>query len=141
MPTSAVNANQTALQLGNGASPQSFTTIADGVALSGFGQKNDLIEVTNFQSTAKEFIGGLPDGQEITFTANYIPNNSQHVALMTAVRASSTKDFRLVLPPTVTPRTFSFSAVCMAFSLSLGPNAALQMAFTVKISGAILGPN
>jgi hypothetical protein len=141
MASSAVNANQSALQLGNGASPQVFTTIADGVSISGLGVKNDLIEVTNFQSTAKEYIGGLSDGQEVTFTANYIPNNSQHVALKSAVDARSTKDFRLVLPSTVTPRTFSFSAVCLGWNMTLGPNAALQIEFTVKVSGSILGPN
>lgn len=139
--TVAVNANQTALQLGNGASPQVFTTILEAVNLSGFGQKNDLIEVTHFQSTAKEYIGGLPDGQEITFQSNYSPNNSTHVAMKTAVEQRATKDFRLVLPSTVTPRTFSFSGVCMGWNLTLGPNAALQIEFTVKISGAILGPN
>jgi hypothetical protein len=142
MATSAFLGSLTLLQVGNGLSPQTFTTIGEGVTISPIAQKKDLVEVTHFQSTAKEFIGGLSEGQEITVTCNYIPGNTQQNALIIAAATiTAAKDFRYVMPSGGSNLKFSFSALVLGSSVGpTTPNTATQVTFTLKISGAIVGP-
>ncbi len=145
MATSAFLGSQTLLKLGNGASPEIYTTVGEVTNISELAAKKDLIEVTHLLSTAKEYIGGLSDGQEITFECNYVPNNQEQRALDIAAKsASAAKDFRYVLPSTAAggAATFSFSAIVLSSSIGpTTPNTATKIKFGLKITGSILGPN
>ena len=55
-----------ALKMGNGSSPQTFTTLAQANDVSGFGQEAPLVDVTHYQSTNREYIQGIPDGKQFT---------------------------------------------------------------------------
>ena len=138
MATSAFLGSQTLLQIGNGASPEVFTTIAEVRSLGDFGQENDLVEVTHFLSTAKEYIFGLADGVELPVVVNYIPTDTTHVASLAAQATRTTKNFKLKLS-TSPIFTFSFAALIKGWRLPLTPNDAGQMTFNLKISGAITG--
>lgn len=142
MSTAAFIGSQTLLKLGDAASPPVYTTIGEVVSIGPLAQKKDLIEVTHLESTAKEFIGGLSNGQEIEIVCNYIPTNTQQVALWTAAgTTSAAKLFKYVLPSGGGSLTFSFSAVVLSSSIGpTTPNTATQISFGVQVSGSITGP-
>ncbi len=139
MSTSAFLGSQTLLKLGDGASPEVFTTIGEVVNISPIAQKKDLVEVTHLLSTAKEFIGGLSDGQEITVVCNLLPTNTQQVAMLTAAASiTSAKNFKYVLPTGGGSLTSSFAALVLSSSVGpTTPNTATQVTFGLKITGAI----
>lgn len=141
MTTSAFIGSQTQLKIGDGASPEVFTLIGEVVSIGDFGQENDLVEATHFQSTAKEYLYGLPDGVELPVVANYLPTNAQQVATLAAQAAKTTKNFKLVLPTLGGGGlTFSFAALIKGWKVPMSPNEAMRMTFGLKISGAITGP-
>ena len=141
MSTSAFIGSQTLLKIGDGASPEVFTTIGEVVSIGDLGQENDLVEATHMLSTAKEYIYGLPDGVELPVVCNYLPTNAQQVAALAAQAAKTTKNFKLVLPTTGDGGlTFTFSALIKSWKVPMSPNEVMRMTFGLKISGAITGP-
>lgn len=142
MATSAFLGSQTLLKLGDGASPEVFTTIGEVVNIGPIAQRKDLVEVTHMLSTAKEFIGGLSDGQEIAITMNFLPTNTQQLALLTAAASiTAAKNFKYTMPTGGGSLTFSFSALVLGTGVGpTTPNTATQLTAGLKITGAITGP-
>jgi hypothetical protein len=137
MTTAAFLGSQTLLKLGDGASPEIFTTIGEVTNIGPLAQKKDLVEVTHMTSTAKEYIGGLTDGQEMSITCNFMfPANTQQTNLINyAGTVSAAKNFRYYLPD---GRFSGFSAVVLSSSVGPAtPNTATPVTFGLKISGAI----
>ena len=65
------------LKLGNDASPQVFSAIAQVFSLGEFGAERALIDKTNFDSPSfMEYILNLADGAEMSVQANWLPNNA-----------------------------------------------------------------
>lgn len=143
MTTQAFLGSQTLFKLGNGASPEAFTTVAEVVSIGPLAQRKDLVEVTHLESTAKEFIGGLSDGQEIEIVCNYRPANAQQNALMIAAATNSAvKRFQYQLPSGGGGLIFTFSALVLGSSVGpTTPNTATQVSYALKISGSIEGPS
>lgn len=142
MATSAFIGSQTQLQHGTSASPPVYTTVGEVVSIGALAQKKDLVEVTHLLSTAKEFIGGLSDGQEIEIVCNYVAGNAQQLALLVAAgTASAAQNFRYTLPATGGGLSYTFAAIVLGSSIGpTTPNTATQISFSLKISGAIAGP-
>ncbi len=140
MTTSATSGSGSLFQLGDGASPEVFTTIGEGTTVGAIGVKKDLIDVTHFQSTAKEFIGGLSDGQEFEVTCNYVATNATQLALIGfANTQSAAKNFRFY--PGGGTLKFWFAALVQGWSM--GPtdsNTGNKIAFQFKMSGPVSGP-
>jgi hypothetical protein len=127
--------------MGDGASPENFITIGEVKAAPPISVQKDLVEVTHMTSTAKEYLGGLSDGQRFSVTCNHIPNDAKQVALVAAAKTTSTaKNFRYVLPATAAggSKYSGFAAVVMGFALKeASPNSAAEITFDLKISGAV----
>jgi hypothetical protein len=144
MSTKAYIGSQTLFQMGDGLSPEGFVTIGEVVSGGPIAQKKDLIEVTNLISAAKEYTGGLTDGQPVSVVCNYIPDDPKQLALWTAAGTTSTaKNFKYVLPATASggTKTYSFAALVLGASIDkTTPNTAQNITFDLKISGAITGP-
>lgn len=140
MSTEAWKGSQTLLKLGNAASPEVFTTVFEVTSIGEIGQENDLLEATHMLSTAKEYIGGLPDGVEFQVAVNFKPTDTGHLALLTAQSAGTSRNFELVLPAGASSRKFVFSALVKGWRLPLQPNVVGTMTFNLKITGAIVGP-
>src|SRR5262249_41711305 len=87
------------LKIGDGMSPEGFTTVFENVTIGDFGQENPLIDATHLLSTAKEYIADLPDGLEFEVVCNYNPTNSTHVAMLAAQATMEATNFQYVLPP------------------------------------------
>lgn len=130
------------LMRGDGGSPETFTKIPEVRTIPPVGGKNDLVEVTNLDSRAKEYIYGLSDGKELTFDINYDRTNAQHLGLISDQVARTTRNFELFFPdvPDASPRAgqvMSFAALVIDTSVGGGPNEARTMSATLKISGAV----
>lgn len=133
--TSAVLGAGTLLKLGDAASPEVFTTVAESVTIGEIGETADEVEVTNMDSgTSKEYIGGLKDGSQVEFTFNFLAANTQQEALRDGVR--TTKNFTVTWPDA---STAAFALVILGFSRAeTTPGTALMATVSGRITGAIV---
>ena len=135
--TSAVLGKNATLQLGSGASPQVYTTIAEVLRCGPIGSTNPEVDVTNLDSTAKEYIAGLADGNNVEFDVNYIAGNTEQDSLRTSQAAGSTVNLRMVWQ--TSPNTNAqFDLVLLGFQMG-ETSAEAQVSATIsgRISGAI----
>lgn len=136
--TNAALGYGTKLKLGDGASPEVFAEIGEIVDGPEDSDSAELVEVTNHQSAGsrREYIGGLIDGGEITFTVNYDPDGATHdrtTGLQAYVR--QTKNFRLEEPGNTLG--YEFAAIITNVSKSYPVASAMQMQVTLKKTGAL----
>ena len=139
--TSAVLGSGATLQLGNGASPQVYTTIAEVLRVGPIGSSNPEVDVTNLDSTAKEYIAGLADGNTVEFEMNGVAGNSQQQSLRTSQASGSTINMKMVWP--VSPETTAqFDLVLLDFSMGdTTPEAQVTATVSGRISGSIYWVN
>lgn len=121
-------------------SPNAYELIEEDAALSGLGITNPLVDVTSHDSAAREYIGGLPDGSEITLECNYIQTaGSKQEDLISDVENKLTSGFQLVITdPSVSPvtvKTFTFDAVCLSYEIAPSFDDKHMITFTLKITG------
>jgi predicted secreted protein len=139
MATKAKAAKGTLIQRGDGGGPEVFTTIGEVTNFSGPGETAETIDVTSFDSTAKEFISsGLPDNGEVTFDVNFVGSDAQQQGLRSDLRAGTLRNFKVILNDHATTKTtFAFAAIVSSID---GPTAggvseAYKMSVTLKLSG------
>lgn len=139
-PTKAKSTKNTKIQLGDGGAPESFTTVGEVTSFSGPSAEQNEIDVTNFDSAGREYIGdGLADGGQVTFDMNFVGSDAQQQALRAAVESGVTKNMKVILNDNLsTPTTFSFAAVIKKFD---GPKGGIGEAYkasiTTRVSGAV----
>lgn len=103
MVTSAHSAFGTLLKLGDGATPEVFTTVAEVKDIGGPSLVTNTEEVTSHDSPSghAERIATLIDTGEISFDINLIPANATHnesTGLAEAARDKLPHNFKIVLP-------------------------------------------
>ena len=113
--SNAITGYGTLFQVGDGASPEVFTSIAEVFDVPIPQSTTDLIEVTHYTSanSRKEYINGLIDTDEFTATMNFIPGDATQdppTGLIATQAAGTTKNYRIVLPDSV-QTTVTFAAV------------------------------
>lgn len=124
------------LKLGDAASPEVFNTVAKALDIDGPKFSSNQIDVTNHDSTSKEYIAGLTDAGELTFGLNFDANDTQHAALLALHVAGTTKNWRLVLPNTSPSMQFSFSGNLSTFGAKFPVEGAQTVDAAIRISGA-----
>jgi len=135
--TLAVLGSGATLGLGSGASPQVYTTIAEVLRCGPIGSTNPEVDVTNLDSTAKEYIAGLADGNTVDFDVNWLVGNTEQASLRTSQAAGSTVNLRMVWP--TSPNTLAqFDLVLLGFEIGeTTPEGQVSAAISGRISGAI----
>src|SRR5210317_45028 len=83
--------------LSDDASPEVYTEVAQVVSLSGPDGSAAEINVTALDSTAAEFVMGLPDEGNVSVEVIYDPTDTNHTALYNARAAQSLKHFQIRL--------------------------------------------
>lgn len=137
MTTIAKLSNGTLLKVGDGASPEVFTTIPEVMKLQGPSVRFDLLDVSSHDTPNlfKEWIPGFADGENIGFEMNWRPSNTVHIVIRTSSYAATLKNYKVVYPDTPS-NTVAAAGYVERFS----PNADVgkQMTATgqVKITGA-----
>lgn len=138
--TQAVSAFGTLLKIGDGGGSEVFTTIAEITNLTGPGIEVETIDVTSHDSSGakREFIAGLIDMGEYTFTLNFNALATQGFSggLYNDAMNRTKRNFQIVLP-TTSSKTGSFAAYVTNFELSEPIDGALTADLTIKVTGAI----
>ena len=134
-----ISAFGTLLKIGDGGSPESFTTVAEVSSIGGPTLSLDPIDVTSHDSTGgwRQFVGGLLDGGEVSLEINYDPVGATHDAstgLIADMVARTLRNFQLVFPDTGST-TWTFAALITAFEPSEPIDDKLAASVTLKVSG------
>lgn len=91
MTTQAAIGYGVLLKLGNAATPETFTTVAEVTSITPPGFSRDSVDVTHMQSTDRfrEFIPGLIDAGEVSCELNYVVNSATTLLLMEKIEAAA----------------------------------------------------
>ena len=102
------------------------------------GGTNTEVDVTNLDSTAKEFIGGLSEGNNVDFDVNFIANNTEILSLRTSQAASATVNLRMVWQ-TSPLQNAQFDLVLLGFEIGeTTPEGQVTGSVSGRISGSIV---
>jgi predicted secreted protein len=127
----------TLLQVGDGASPEVFTTIGGLSSITGPNFTSNSIDVTSHDTTGgfREKITGLKDAGQISGTLFFDCSLSQHQALLDDYKANTAKNYRLVLATFSPQKYFSFSATPSEVNYTFNVDGAQEAQVTFEISG------
>lgn len=127
-----------ALRRGDGATPtEVFTAVPKVNSLSGLGAVNPTIDVTNWDSTAKEYIAGLADGQEVTIEMNRVLGDAQQDGLIADVDGKLNRNFEFDMDDGGQVETFDFTLAMTSWSVTPNNEDKHILSVSGKISGAI----
>lgn len=117
-----------------------FTTIAEIKSLSGPNFQTAFAEVTHMESpdAVREFIPTLTDPGEISFTANFLPDNATHDAIRVDMLARTKRNFKMVMTDPATATTWSFSGYYSQLQLSTQIDAAGEVTIGIRITSTIV---
>ncbi len=133
----AVIANGTLLQIGDGASPEVFTTVPEVTKLSGPAVKFDLLDVTSHDSPGffREFIPGLADGDNIAGEINWVPANVVHKGLRVDSYARTLRNFKVIFPPGSADDTVDVASFITQIEPKSDIGAVQIASLTIKVTG------
>ena len=139
MASPAVSAFGTLLKIGDGASPEVFTTVAELRTISGPSFSADTIDVTthNTPTPYRRFIAGLLDGGEVNFDINFIPTEATHgytSGILKDMQDRARRNFKIVFPDTAATE-WLLPTVITGFEMSSDPADVLMASVTLKVAG------
>lgn len=131
--------------------PTAVTKIGNVPNVDGLGGASSDIDVTNFDSTAMEYLQGLSDEGTASINLNWSPEDTSHDLLYALKQSKERVQFCVcaadgVAPPTavgsaiVPPAnraSFTFSAVVQQIQWNLAANDVIRASLSLRISGAI----
>lgn len=125
----------TLIQIGSAASPQTFTeNVANVTGISGIGGEASEIDITNFDSTFKEYLMGLKDGGSVTLEINFDTNNTTQRTLWTLHINQTTRQFRWLF---VNGDYLEFNAFVKSFQFNGAPDDVVKASLTLRVTGPI----
>lgn len=139
MASAALSAFQTLLSIGDGESPEVFTTIAELRNLSGPSFSADVLDATthNTPTPFRRFISGLIDGGEISVELNFIPTEATHDAatgILNELLERGRSNYQIQFPDEALT-TWTIPGIVTAFELNADPADILTASVTVKVAG------
>lgn len=113
--------------------------------VNGPGMKRDVVDVTNHDSPNgfKEFLAGLADPGEVTFTINFDPTNASHnqtTGLMALLSEVTTRNWQLIMPIDASSGKkwgYTFAALVTGFEPKGPVEEAITADVTLKVAGAV----
>jgi hypothetical protein len=130
----------TVLKMGDGAATEVFTAVAKIRSIDPITQTKPLVDVTDLESTAREFIGGLKDGDEFGITASLLLDNPSHdedTGLDSVFLTDQPVNFQLL--PNASTSKLEFAAICTQRGFGgFDADGLMQHTWRLKISGDIV---
>jgi len=125
----------TEFQIGDGASPEVFTKLAEVLSISGPAFAKDAVEVTNMDSPSnfREYTPGMKDPGSISMSVNLTSANL--TTLNTELGKTTATNYKVVFP-TAIGKTWSFSAFLINFSHDAPVDDRMSLEVEYKIVGA-----
>lgn len=138
--SNAISAFGTLLKVGDGGSPEQFTTIAELRSISGPSFQADVLDATvhNTPTPWREFISGLLDGGEISLEINFIPTGPTHdgsTGLLHDFVEREQRNYQLVFPDAANT-TWTIPGIVTGFEMNADPAEILSASVTIKVNGA-----
>lgn len=139
MTTSAIPGYGTYLKMGDGGTPEVFTTLVEvrDIDLPEISLETD--EATSHDSNGwEEVIGTILSGGEPKFEINWIPSDPTHdetTGALSAILNRTKKNWQIVLPGSV--KTFAFAAYLTKFTPKAPVKEKLAAEIELKVSGAV----
>lgn len=132
--TAAVLGYNTKVAFENDASPQVYVEIAEVTEVSPPNQQTDQVEATHMQSPnrTREFISGLIDPGEMSFTINWIPGNASDQRIQALKASGEYVNTKVTWPNLV---TWSFLGSVTGFEPDSPIDDRMTATVTVKVSG------
>lgn len=137
--TDALSSFGTLLKIGDGGDPESFTTIAQVLDISGPELEQRREEATSHSSPGGwvEKVGTLLDGGEVSFDLHFIPTHATHDAttgLIADMVNRTKRNFQLVFPD-ASNTTWAFTALVATFGSTEPVEGKLEGSVTLDITG------
>lgn len=137
--TSALSAFGTLVKIGDGGTPETFTTIAELADIGGPALELEAMDATSHSSTDgwREFIGGLLNGGEVSLEIHFVPTHATHsysAGLIHDMVNRTLRNFKIVFP-NVSATTWTFAALVTGFEPKEPVDDKLTAAVTLQISG------
>jgi len=132
----------TALQIGDGASPEVFTTVAELTKVDPPKFGTGTVETTSHDSTAKEYVSdGIQDHGETAIEGNWLPNHATHgstAGLLKKAKDGALSNWRIVVTPgSGSTFTTTGAAFCTFEPKAGAPTDKLSFSGSLKWSGAV----
>jgi hypothetical protein len=125
------------LHIGDGASPEVFTPVAELVSLKPSAKSRNKIEVSNHNEKRESNILGMLRQSDVTGTCNLVPSDATHESIQDDIDNNVKRNWRITLPPDGLPH-YTFPARVQLFEFQeVTPDSALQFAFALTIDGDI----
>ncbi len=127
------------LEFGDGASPEVFTAIGKVATWSGPELTKEEVDDTTLDSAGgfKEFLSGLKDPGQVTFTVHRSVNDQNQEQIITDMTGSVGRNWRLTWVSLSPNWIADFSAEVFGITPSADPNAPITMDVTLRISGVV----
>ena len=126
-------------KLGDGATSESFTAVAEVLDISGPDMTRDSIQITNQDSDdgSREYLPGWRDGGTVSFDANWLPSNATQdgsTGLLSHYEDDDNHNYQIVTP-TAVGKTISFAGHVVGMPPSLPFQEQAKINFSIKLSG------
>jgi len=132
-----VKVQTTKFQVSDGSDPETFNDVPQIKSISGLGSgQSQEIDVTDFDSTGKEFVQGLKDEGSVSIDMVYDPNDTQQTRLETIRSNQETTNFKIVLSDT-NNTNFEFAGFITSFEKTLEEDDVMRASVSIRITGAI----
>jgi hypothetical protein len=132
----------TLLKIGNGASPEVFSAIAEVKDITGPGLTSEFAEFTHQQSTGgyREYKPTFKNSGEITFKCNFLPDDTTQgfstSGLLKDYEDQTLRNFQLLFPDTGATLA-SFAAYVANIQPTSPLAAALELNVTLRVTGPV----
>lgn len=136
--TDAISSHGTLLKMGNGATPETFSTIAEVEDIDGPDMSLNTEDVTHHGSTGgwEEHVGTTLSGGDVGFAINYVPTAPTQAALVTAMTNREETNFQVVYP-NAGADGFGFAALVTSFKPKAPVKGKLAADVKLKITGPV----
>jgi len=115
-----------------------FTKLIQITSIDGPGGSADSVEITNYDSTTREFRAGLSDPGKFTFEFNLDPIDTEQRWLMGLTAAGTTHDWQVSIPTSPKTTLLDFQAFCTAAAPGFGaPGEVATGSVTLKVTGDV----
>jgi hypothetical protein len=137
MSDNALDSQGTSLAINTGTvGTPTWTTITEAKDINFRTGSATVNDVTDLASTAREKRMGLPDEGQCTFTLNYIPQDTSHLALLAARASRAKTQFQLTM--TDTPATvYTFFGYVLTMPTQASTDGVIESSVVIEITGTV----
>jgi len=128
-----------AFGIGDGATAETFTDLAEVISISPPSQSTDIIDVTHLKSTnrRREFLAGFIDPGDVSLELNHVPGSAADVAIQALEGLATTTNFRVTFPDgTSGSVTWIFAGLLQGYEPNITPDDKMTANVTIKVTGA-----